>query len=158
MSVRKAVIRRRNSGTTTIEAAFVLPVFIVFIFGLITIGHAQMISNMLKSSCRAAARYGSTEGVTSAEVEAKCRQLLRPGVDPNLVTITVKNGGVYDSGGDAPTSSQDFSDLDDIELSDAEPRQIFIVRAEVAYNDAAILSLPFMHGLMLRGTAITRHE
>jgi len=150
--------KRRRSGTTLIESAFVLPVFITFIFGLIEVGHSQMISNLLKSSCRAAARYGSTEGVTTAQVEAKLRALLRPGLDPDAVTILVKDASVYDSGGDAPTSSDDFDSLDDVELSTTEARTVFLVRAEVPYNSVSLMNLPFMSGLTLRGNAITRHE
>ncbi len=58
---------RTRRGTTTVEAAFVLPIFFFFIFALIEIGHAQMVMNVLNSACRSGARLGSTEGTSTSE-------------------------------------------------------------------------------------------
>ena len=61
----------RRRGTTTVEFALILPVFLIFVFGLMEYGRAQMIANMLQNSCRDAARWGSTEGVSTSEVEQR---------------------------------------------------------------------------------------
>ncbi len=150
--------KRHRKGTTTIEAAFVLPVFIFFIFGVFELGHAMMVSNMMKTSCRSAARYGSTEGVTSSQIEARVRKILAPAMDVDAVTISVKSGAAYDNGDDLPETAEDFDDLDDFETANAESKQIFIVRATVPYSEVSLLSLPYTDRLTLTGTALTRHE
>ncbi len=57
---------RSRRGTTVVETALVLPVFLLFVLGLIELGHAQMVKNVLRCACREAARMGSTEGHTTA--------------------------------------------------------------------------------------------
>ena len=63
--------REARRGTTVVETALVLPVFLLFVLGLIELGHAMMVSNVLRSACRQAARIGSTEGNTTAEVRSR---------------------------------------------------------------------------------------
>ncbi|MEM9185601.1 MAG: TadE/TadG family type IV pilus assembly protein [Planctomycetota bacterium] len=149
---------RERKGTTAVEAAFVLPVFLFFLFALIEFGHAQMVNNVLRSSTRAAARLGSTDGRTTAEVEAHVRQVLGAAVDVNAVAVFVKNGQSLDDGGAVPETGEGFESMPDIELNDAEPRQLYLVRARVNYNDIALLPMPFMEGVVLAGQAFMRHE
>ena len=60
MAVRR-LFRVRRRGTTTVEAAFVLPIFFTFLLGLFEICYAQMVSNMLRSACSKGARYASVD-------------------------------------------------------------------------------------------------
>lgn len=155
---------RSRRGTTVVETAIVLPVFLLFMLGIIEFGHAHLVKNILRSACRASARLGSTEGNTTAIVEARLREELGSVINPNRVSVFVKDASVYDQGGDAPTSGQALEALPDIELGDAEPRQLFLVRARVNYNDVAVLpmSIPYLGNylsdLVLEGQAFMRHE
>lgn len=152
---------RQRRGTTMVEAALVLPVFFIFLFTIIAFGHSQLVTNMLDASCRRAARFGSTTGVTTAEVVTRVEDLVGTVVDPNDVTIIVKDASVYDSGGALPDSPEDFYALPDVEVADLEPRALFLVRVELPYSDVAILTLPFLENLnnaMVVGAAFTRHE
>jgi len=157
MNQRKRKRWRRN-GTTIVETAFVLPVFITFIFGLIEVGHTQMVSAMMRSSTRNAARYGSTSGVSSDAVAARCKAMLAGVVNPDDLTVDVKDVGLYDEGGTAPEDDEDFENLDDIELSDAEPRQLFLIRASISYRDVSLMNLPMFGDFYLTSNSITRHE
>jgi len=154
----------RRRGTTVVETAIVLPVFLLFVLGIIEFGHAQMVKNVLRSACRVGARLGSTEGNTSADVEARVRQELGSAIDSDLVAVFVKDASVYDEGGDAPSSGGALEALPNVELGDAEPRQLFLVRARVNYNDVAVLpiSIPYLGNylgdLVLEGQAFSRHE
>ncbi|MEQ8791641.1 MAG: pilus assembly protein [Pirellulaceae bacterium] len=151
--------RRRRGGTTTVEAAFVLPVFLIFVFALFELCHIQMVSNMLKSSCRAAARYGATDGVSTEDAVAVLQAKMGAVMDPDLVTVLVKNADVFDDpDGTLPETSDDYDSMSDINLSDAEPLQLFLVRGSVNYNDVAILTLPWMGDITLTGQTIMRHE
>jgi hypothetical protein len=150
-------------GTTVVETALVLPIFLVFILGLIELGHAQMVKNVLRSACRAAARMGTTEGRTTADVRNRALEILDSAVDPDEVQIFVKDASVFDEGGAPPQSGSDLEALGDIELSDAEPRQLFLVRARINYSDIAIVPyVPFIGNFLdevvLEGQAFMRHE
>lgn len=167
--------QRQRSGTTIVEAAFVLPVFFMIIFAIMVFGHSQMVANMADAACRRAARYGSTDGATTAEVIAKVENVMSAAVDTSNVSIIVKDAGVWDSGGTLPSTSADFLALPDVEVADLEPRDLFLVRVELKYKDVAIMYLPIIENLytsaadpgdpsgprtdaVIFGEAFTRHE
>lgn len=150
--------RRKRGGAAIVEMAFILPVFFFLVYGIVEYGHAQMVANTLNAAARASARFAATNGVTTAECEAQFREVMGSAIDASKVTIMVKDASVYDTGGDAPSTPSEFSDLPDQELADAAPRQLFIVRATVDYNDVALIGMPFLQGVTLTGHAISRHE
>lgn len=147
-----------RKGTTVVETAFVLPVFLFFVLALIEFGHAQMVNNTLRSACRAGARLGSTEGRTSAEVKQHVKSILGSAIDVNAVHVFVKDGQDFDDGGSVPESGEGFESKPNLELDGAEPRKLFFIRAKVAYNDIALVPMPFMDGVTLQGQAFMRHE
>jgi hypothetical protein len=153
----------RRHGTTVVETALVLPVFLLFILGLIELAHAQFVKHALRGACRQAARIGTTDGTSTADVRSRALQVLSPVVDEDEVEIFVKDAGVFDAGGDPPQSGEDLEGLGDIELSEAEPRQLFMVRARINYEDIAIVpNIPylgsFLDDVVLEGQAFMRHE
>lgn len=158
--------RSRRRGVHLVEAAIVLTVFVPFLFGLFEYAHMQMIHSLLATACQNGARYGSTEGVSTEDVKERVKQTLGGGISHlDAVTILVKDASVFDEGGDLyddPAAYKSdpawFEELPDTELSDAEPRSLFLVRAVVNYNDIAIVKLPFMDGAVLVGQSICRHE
>ncbi len=153
---------RTRHGTTVVEAALVLPVYLLFLLGIIELGHALMVVNVLNSACRQAARIGSTEGNSTAEVQTKALDVLGSAVDPGLVQVYVKDASSFDSGSPS-TEGSDLEAMPSIELNNAEPRQLFMVRAKVAYEDIAIVpNIPylgsFLDNVTLEGQAFMRHE
>ena len=150
--------RKRSRGATAIEVAFVMPVFLVFMFLLIEYGHVLWVNNMLSAAVRNGARFGSTEGATNADVEQYVRNFMRGTVDPSIVEIQIKNLGTIDAGEDVPTTAMAYDELPNIELSEADSRQLFVVRAKVNFGDAAFLNFPGVDRIDLYGQAIMRHE
>jgi hypothetical protein len=155
--------RKSRNGTTVVETALVLPVFLIFVLGLIELGHAMMVAHVLRSACRQAARIGSTEGNTTADVQAKLLAVLGSAVDTTNVTVYIKDAGSFDSSSSPGTSGTELEAMPSIELSDAEPRQLFMVRAKVNYEDIAIVpNIPylgnFLDNVTLDGQAFMRHE
>lgn len=148
----------KRRGTAVVETAVVLPVFILMLFAIIEFGHAQMVLNLLQSGCRTGARMGSMQGPTTAEVIAKVRQTLGAGVDPNVVNVYVQNADSLDSGNVWPTTDSEVQALPPLEVAAAEPRQMFVVRASVNYNDVSVLPMPFLAGVTLDAQAFMRHE
>ena len=152
----------QRRGTTVVETALVLPVFLLFVLGMIELGHAQLVKHVLRSACRQAARMGTTEGKTTADVQSRVLATLTSIVNANDVEVYVKDAGTYDSGGQ-PESGSDLEGLPSIELSNAEPLQLFMVRAKIHYNDVAIVpNIPylgsFLDDVVLEGQAFMRHE
>ncbi|MCO6042582.1 pilus assembly protein [Aeoliella sp. ICT_H6.2] len=155
---RKPTDRRRTQGTTIVETAFVLPIFLLFVLSLVEFGHALMVNNVLRSATRAGARMGSTEGRSTSDVEQYVRDILDGAINAELAEVMVKNAQVYDQGSSVPANGQQIEALPDIEVADADPRQLFLVRARVAYNDVALVPMPFMSNVVLQGQAFIRHE
>jgi Flp pilus assembly protein TadG len=154
---------RSRRGTTVVETAVVLPVFLLFVLGLIELGHAQMVKNVLRSACREAARVGSTEGHTTGEITQRVRDIIGTACDVAAVQVYVKDASAFDGSSSPSTSSASLENLPGIQLSEAAPRQLFLVRAKVHYNDIAIVpNIPYLgHYLdevVLEGQSFMRHE
>jgi hypothetical protein len=146
-----------------VETAIVLPVFLLFVMALMELGHAQLVKHMLRAACRQAARIGSTEGNTTADVQARALDVLSTVVSSGDVELFVKDASVYDEGGTPPSSGSEIESLPDIQLDEAEPRTLFVVRAKIQYEDIAILpNIPglgaFLDDVVLEGQAFMRHE
>lgn len=140
------------------EVAFILPVFLLFLFFLISYGHAQMVANMIAGATRTAARYGATEGVSSAAAEARLRQIIGSGIDTSNLTVQIKDASAYDNGSAFPSTASAMASLPNLELSSAKSRQLFMVRASINYNDVAIVPVPWLENLQISGQAFMRHE
>lgn len=150
--------RPRREGTTIVEVAVVLPVFLIFLFGLWAYGHAQMVSNMLKGAARSAARMGATEGVTTAQAKARVAEVMGAAVDASKIIVHVRDASAYDDGSAFPTSVSAMNALPELELKNAESRQLFMVRAAVNYNTVAVVPATWFDNVQLAGTSFMRHE
>lgn len=150
--------QQSRRGTTTVETAVVLPVFLTLVFAIFEFGHAQLINNMLNSACRNAARIGAVEGTTTAQVESRVEQMLGAAVPSGTVEVFVKNASSFDGGGATPTTGDGIESLPNVELANAEPRTLFVVRARVPYNEVAIVPMPFLKHVVLDAQAFMRHE
>jgi hypothetical protein len=162
-------IQQDRSGTTLVELAFVAPVFLVFIYAIFEFGYAYMVSNIIQEATQEGAKLGRCEEVTTAQVKTKVRNLLDTVFDSSLATIMVKNASQFDTPG-ADVSQINFSALPDLELSNADKAQLFIVRVEVPYKDVRLLNTFFVDpvkaaeaaekekNLVLSGHSVRRHE
>jgi len=139
MITRRRTKALQRQGTTLVETAFVLPVLFFLLLAIIEFGHAQLVNNMLNNACRTAARIGSVEGTTTADVEAFIGQKMSPVIDESNINIFVNDASVFDSGGSPPTNGTEVEALPPTELADTEPRQMFVVRASLNYNDIALV-------------------
>jgi Flp pilus assembly protein TadG len=148
----------QRRGTAAVETAVVLPVYILLLFGVIEFGHAHMVVNLLQSGCRNGARMGSTSGPTTAQVIARVKQTMGAGVDETKVQVWVQDASSLDDGGTWPMTDAQVAALPPIELSTATDRQLFVVRASVAYNDISLLPMPFLADMRLQTQCFMRHE
>ena len=155
---RKLSSKTNRKGATTVEMAVVLPVFLLFIFGIIQYGHLMWVNNMLRNAVREAARYGSTEGITSEEVIADVKKQMRGIVDVSQLNVTVKDASAFDANNEEPISRDDLEGFDEIELFTSQPRQLFVVQATISVDHVALVQLPAVGGFQLVGQTFMRHE
>ena len=111
----------------------------------------------LKAVANKAAQYGVADGVTTADVNSKALEVIAAAIPTDDVTILIKDASVFDTPGVDPDNIN-YNTLPAIELSDAEPRQLFIVRIEVNYDDVALLPPFFVKNATLSGQSVSRHE
>lgn len=149
--------KSRRDGTTLVEMAVVLPVFFLFLFALMEFSHAYMIISMLNAATKRAARYGVADGVSTANVEAKVKAILGSAMKTTNVTVQVKNAGMFDAS-TVNASTINYSTLPSIELNGSKARQLFIVRAQVKYEDVALIPPFWIKGATLSGQSVMRHE
>ncbi len=147
----------RRRGTSLIEMAFVLPVFLIFLFALVEFSHAYLVINILNAATKRAARQGVAEGVSTATVEQRVRDILGSAIHTTNVTVQVKDAGNFD-GSNLDPKNVNYSALPAIELSNASERQLFIVRASVRYDDVALMPPFWVKNLVLSGQSVMRHE
>ena len=72
---RKVAGKRR--GAATVEFAFVAPIMILFMFGMVEIGGLMMIKNAATHASREGARLAVTPTATSAEVQQRVMEQIR---------------------------------------------------------------------------------
>lgn len=135
-----------------------LPAFLAFLFGLFEFGRLHLVVNLMDSAARQAARYGAAEGITSAQVTMRVREMVAAAIDPNRITMEVKDGSTFDGAGPYPTTATELGALPNVELATMEPRTPFVVYATVQDNDIAILPFSILGGVTLSGRSVMRHE
>ena len=156
-SYRSAAGPTSRRGATVVEMAVVLPVFAIFLAGLMEVNHAFLLTSTLRSAAEQGARSGIADGVTTAEVTAKVYQILAPVVDPSAVSVSVKDASVFDDPGTDP-EEVDYATLPPIETATADPRQLYLVRVEVDYSAVSLLPPFFLEGVRLVEQSVCRHE
>jgi len=158
---RQLFCRRQGAqrrGTSAVEAAFVLPILFFFVLAIIEFGHAQMVANLMQSACRSGARLGSTEGTTTAQVTQRVHQTLGSAVSTDSLNVFVNDASSMDTPDSDGSDASEIEAMPGVEVANAEPRQLIVVRATIPYNDIALVPMPFMNGVVLGGQSFIRHE
>ncbi len=154
---RPASRKTARRAATVVEMAVVLPVFAVFLAGLMEVNHAFLVTTTLRSAAEQGARSGVADGVTSAEVTARVQEILAPVIDVSAVTVSVKDGSVFDEA-DTDPNTVNYGALPDLQTATAEARQLYIVRVECDYSTVSLLPPFFLGGVTLVEQSVCRHE
>lgn len=144
-------------GATLVEMAVVLPVFGVFMAGVVEFGHLYMTINTLNAVARKAARYGVADGISTSQVQELAQQTIQKAFSTNNVLIDVKEAKLFDSS-QVNTDTIDYNSLPTANLLEAEPRELFLVRISVPYDEVALLPPFWAKNLTLTGQSVMRHE
>jgi Flp pilus assembly protein TadG len=73
---RMAARRRRRRGAAVVELAVTTPVLFLMVFGMIDVGRAVMVQNLLTNAARDGARSAVLDGATAAEIETRVTDYL----------------------------------------------------------------------------------
>jgi Flp pilus assembly protein TadG len=83
-------LSRRRDGAHLVEFAVVVPVFFVFIFGLIEVGRGMLDSSLITNAARAGCRTGIIPNRTTQNVKDAVDNLLRAqGITGYITTVSV---------------------------------------------------------------------
>ncbi|TWT52089.1 TadE-like protein [Thalassoglobus neptunius] len=147
----------RNSGVVLVEFALVCSLFAVFLAAIVEFGHVYMVINILNASAKRSARYGAVEGITSAQVASKVDTILSSTISPAQATTKVLDGNCFDDP-DFDFDTFDPDSLEQVELTDLDRRELFVVRVTVPYEQVAIMPPFWVRGITLVGQSVMRHE
>lgn len=149
--------RLRRRGSSAVEVALTLPIFIMFLAALMEFGHVFMVSHMLKTAAKSGARYGSTEGASVAQVTARVQQIVSAAFPSANATIIVRDASLFDNANVTP-SSINYNSLPTINLNEIEQGHLFIVQVTVPYDAVALLPPFWVKGRTVTGQSVLRHE
>jgi Flp pilus assembly protein TadG len=127
--------RATSRGVAAVEFAIVAPIFFMLVIGIIEVGRAIMVQQVLINASRVGARRAAMLSSTEAEVLSAVTEFTS-GVGVSSVTATVTPDPETAEGGDALT-----------------------VSTSVSYADVSWLPTPwFMGGKTLTSSAVMRKE
>lgn len=132
---RHAVIRR---GASAVEMALTMPVFVMFLAGLMEFGHVFLVHHSLNAAAKWGPRHGVTEGVTTAQVEERVKSIVSRTLNAGRASALVRDAAVFDSLNTDP-GDIDYNSLPPIELSSADDGHLFVVRIQVIEDNLAMI-------------------
>jgi Flp pilus assembly protein TadG len=92
LRAKKVRAQGRRRGIAAVEFAFIIPIFITLILGMIEFGRAIMVMDLLANAARNGARTGALPGNTNTSVQDAVDQTLNStGVSGATTTILVNN-------------------------------------------------------------------
>ena len=132
---------KKRGGAVVVELAVTLPVFLLVLMGIIEVGRAMMVQQLLINGARIGARKAILSNATNTEVTQLFRDTCQATVGAT-VAVTVSVNGV--SGAD---------------ISTAEQGDLCEVNAAIAFSQVSFLPTPdWLNSTVLQGTCIMEHE
>ena len=139
---------QRRRGASLVEFAFVLPVFLLIVLGIIEFGRAMMISQLLTHAARESARASTLEGASNSSITDLAVSLLEDSGNISeqdvTVTITVTPG----TGNPDPNN----------EIANASPGDLCHVQIHVPFSEVAYIPGNYLGGKLLRAACTMRRE
>jgi Flp pilus assembly protein TadG len=138
----------RRLGAATVETALVLPVFFMVMVGIVEIGRAFMISQLLTNAAREGGRVAIMKNSTNAQVIQTIQEVAQKtaGIAPADLTIVID---ITEYPGNPATGEQ---------VASANKRDLCQVTVRVAYSKVNLIPVKFLSGTQLTGQCAMRHE
>ncbi len=148
-------------GVVIAEFAWCFPVFAIIMFGIFEFGRAYMVTQILNSAARQAARMGVTDDITSEMVLDKMKEVLeRGGIAPHKVRFYIMDGSGFDENPNDPPSLSSMMEnySEPFEINGARARQLAIIRLECDFQDIRLVTPKWLGNVTLYGQVIVRKE
>ena len=97
--------RKKRRGAAAVEFALVAPLFLLMVMGMIEVGRAIMVQQILTNASREGARRAVLDGATDSEVTTFVNTYLTNASLP-AATVTFPQGNPQDAGFGAPVEVQ----------------------------------------------------
>lgn len=146
--VKKHGNKKRRRGAALVEAAVVLPLFLLIVLGIIEFGRAMMVTQLITNGAREGARRSVLDGSTNAIVEAHVKSFLSGAASVTDADITVEVTLTPDVGNTTTGN----------EVGDAMPGDMVNVVVSIPYDKVSYLAGGFLSGKMLSAKTSMRHE
>src|SRR5439155_973404 len=132
--------RDRRRGAAAVEFAVVASLLFLLVFGIIEIGRAMMVMEMLNNGARNGARVGTLAGSSNTDVTNAVNSALASGGFSGTTTAIQVNGQAGN-------------------VNSAAPGDSITVTVQVPYNNVTWLPASmFLAGRTLSSTVVMRHE
>ena len=158
-------IKRQRRGATVVEAALVLPFFLLFCFVMLEVSHAIFVHAILRNAARDAARFATTERADTDQVKALVSRYCRGVLNSDLIEIRVCDASGYDDGTIDLADPNDRDSLTEVEVADLEANSLFMVQCKVNYNEISLINLgsvrffeDYFKDVLLEGRSFMRRE
>ena len=141
-------VNATRRGATMVEFAFVLPIFLLIVLGIIEFGQAMMVSQLITHAARESARASTLEGATNASITELALELLESSgnIDPEHVTVTI-----------SLTPAPGNSDPND-EVANASSGDLCQIEIQVPFSEVAYIPGNYLGGKLLRAACTMRRE
>ena len=128
--------RQNRRGVAAVEMAFVSPILVLMVLGIIEFGRMSMVQQTITTASREGAREAVVDGSTQSDVTAIVNSYLAPaGISGANVSVSRDPGGTVLHG--APVA----------------------VTVSVSFSDVSWLPVPhFVGGKVLNSTSVMRRE
>lgn len=131
-------------GAAVVEMAVVLPVFLTVILGIIELGRAIMVGQLVTNAARESARLAVVDGTNNTQVADAAKSFLNQAAGVSTGDVTV---GITVSSASAGN-----------QVSNAQPRDLVTVTVSLPYSKVSFLPPKYMAGKSLTATSAMRHE
>lgn len=139
---------RKRVGAAAVEMAVVMPFFVMVVLGIVELGRAMMVSQMLTNAAREATRLAIVDGSSNTSVKQSVESFLNKAIGVSasdlIVTVTV----------DPATGNEDPHD----KIEDAQMRDLVTVVVEVPFDKVSYIPGDYLAGKNLKASSAMRCE
>jgi Flp pilus assembly protein TadG len=134
--------RKPRTGAAMVEAAIVLPLFLLLILGILEFGRAVMIHQITTNACREAARYAVTPGAQGETALTLCEDYL-------------DGAGISETGRSIVILDSEDTEVD---LSEIGSRETVTIRVELPFAENTWGISSWLIGTTLQTEVTMRRE
>lgn len=150
----RKIRNRDRKGVAMVELAFMLPILVMMVLGIIEFARAFEVAQQLNVAAREGGRLGLLYGIAQGNQTAnqKVIQDVKNFLAASGISGSSLNVNIYE------VTPANINSTTPIELDDANKEKYFKVQVNVKFKDVSYATPVFLTNQDLRGEAVFRHE